>query len=147
MLQRTAQLWAGLRRVYFGEVEDPTDSNDDEPRPRTRQSVMDFKAEIADIRARIRRRAPRFPDDLNLPPPRLPRSFDDDPGDGPPSFLPILSASSETNDESMFEQTPSGVSSNGEEENTIGNDNSNLFDSEDSMKNGRMILVKSHPQT
>ncbi len=36
MMERTEELWAGLRRVYFGEVEDPTDSSDGQPKPRTR---------------------------------------------------------------------------------------------------------------
>ncbi len=117
-------------------MEDPTDSNDDEPKPRTRQSVMDFKADIAEIRARIRRRAPRFPDNLNLPPPHLPRQSDDDPGDGPPSLLPISSTPPENNDESMFEQTPSGDRSNGEDGNANGNENPNLVDLEDSQPNG-----------
>jgi hypothetical protein len=115
MLERTAQLWAGLRRVYFGEIEDPTDSNDDKPKPRTRQTVLDFKAEISETRARIRRRAPRLPDDLNLPPTVLPRPSDDDPGARPPSFIPDPSASPEEKDDRKFDQTSSMVSSNGED--------------------------------
>ena len=90
MLERTAQLWAGLRRVYFGEVEDPTDSSDGQPKSRTRQTVKDFKAEISETRDRIRRRAPRLPD--GLPPLFLARPPDDDPG-GPPPVLPTSSTS------------------------------------------------------
>jgi hypothetical protein len=66
MLRRTQELWAGLRRVYFGEVEDLSDSEDsrsDGPsrkKLRTRQSVTDFKEEIAEIRARIRARSLQF---------------------------------------------------------------------------------------
>jgi hypothetical protein len=48
--QRTDELWAGLRRVYFGEVEDPSDSEGKEPsakKPRTRENVAAFKREIA----------------------------------------------------------------------------------------------------
>ncbi len=71
LLRRTQELWAGLRRVYFGEVEDPSNS-DEEPnhgvwhhesrsdvrsrkKPRTHESVREFKQEIEDLRARIRR--------------------------------------------------------------------------------------------
>jgi hypothetical protein len=60
LLRRTQELWAGLRRVYFGEIEDLSDSDEsrsDGPsrkKPTTRQSTMDFKEEIGEIRARIR---------------------------------------------------------------------------------------------
>jgi hypothetical protein len=71
LLRRTQELWAGLRRVYFGEVEDPSDSDEsstDGPsrkKPRTRQSVLDFKADIEETRARIRGQPPSpVPDDF-----------------------------------------------------------------------------------
>jgi hypothetical protein len=69
LLQRTAELWAGLRRVYFGEVEDLSDSDDTAPspkRPRTRENVREFKREIDELRSHIRQEK-SVPDDLNVP--------------------------------------------------------------------------------
>jgi hypothetical protein len=84
LLRRTAELWAGLRRVYFGEFDDVIEEDDKEPsfkRQRTRQTMAEFKREISETRTRIRASGPRIPDDLNLPPPILPRNPDYDDGD------------------------------------------------------------------
>ncbi len=101
LLQRTEELWAGLRRVYFGEVEESSDPLNSEPIPRTRQSVMDFKAEIAETRARIRQQRPRVPEALNLPFPPSSRKPDDDPGDS--QLFPIFPGPTDDSDESMSE--------------------------------------------
>ena len=114
-------MWAGLRRVYFGEVEDSLDPDDTEPsskRPRTRENVVDFKREISDTLARIRRLDPIVPDDLNAPSPRLPPrqdDLDDDNGPGSVFFTPpsVQSVSSDSDGES-FEPAPVGDLSNGE---------------------------------
>jgi hypothetical protein len=110
LLRRTQELWAGLRRVYFGEVEDSSESDEgsnsgvwhhesrsdgaSRKKPRTRESVRDFKREIEEIRARIRRQDPPVPDDLHLPlppfPPRDPDDEDAPPHCTPPQFLDLL---------------------------------------------------------
>jgi hypothetical protein len=93
LLRRTAELWAGLRRVYFGEVEDPIESENVGPgvkRPRTRENVAEFKREIADTRARIRRLEPPVPDDLNVPTPFLPFLLDDSDDEEGPDVLSAL---------------------------------------------------------
>jgi hypothetical protein len=94
--QRTDELWAGLRRIYFGEVEDPLDSKDTESsakRPRTRENVAAFKREIADTRDRLRRFGPPVPDDLNLPPGHsLPRHWDEDDDADSNSSMVIVSS-------------------------------------------------------
>jgi hypothetical protein len=84
--QRIDELWAGLRRVYFGEVEDPDNLDDKEPsakKPRTRENVAAFKREIADTRERLRKFGPRLPDTFDPPilllPPRRDTDEDDDP--------------------------------------------------------------------
>jgi hypothetical protein len=108
LLRRTQELWAGLRRVYFGEVEDPSDSeeelkdgvwrqksNSDGPsrkKPRTREAVMDFKQEIEELRTRIRNQP--VPDDLHLPvPPPLHRDSDDQDGPSTSHTIPVLGLS------------------------------------------------------
>jgi hypothetical protein len=102
LMRRTADLWAGLRRVYFGEVEDPSDSEDSgQPsakKPRTQQAVKDFKREISETRARIRRLDPRVPPELDLPNPNVPRKRDDDHEDGAPPTIPILPSHSRASD-------------------------------------------------
>jgi hypothetical protein len=113
VLQRTAELWAGLRRVYFGEVEESSDPLNAEPIPRTRQSMLDFKAEIAETRARIRQRVPRAPDALNLPLPSSLRRPDDDPGDS--QVFPIFPGPPEDSDENLSESQLSDSHSNGED--------------------------------
>jgi hypothetical protein len=121
LLRRTEELWAGLRRVYFGEVEDPSGSDEDEPKPRTRQSVTDFKTEIAEIRAHIRQeRPPRVPDDLHVPIPPPMRRQDDDSDDEahPRPLFPIFPLPPGDTDEDMFGQTPAGDRPNGEDTDT-----------------------------
>ncbi len=121
LLRRTEELWAGLRRVYFGEVEDPLDPDDTEPsskRPRTRENVAAFKRELSDTLARIRRLEPSVPDDLNVPIPRLPPRHDDPDNDNgrgsvfvTPSSALLSSSDSDAED---FELAPFGDISNGE---------------------------------
>jgi hypothetical protein len=94
--KRTAELWAGLRRVYFGEVEDDPDLDDvlfpPEPsakKQRRRAAVAEFKRELVATRAWIRQEPLPVPDDLNTPnPPLLSRPADDDEDD--PPTLPLL---------------------------------------------------------
>ena len=93
LLRRTAALWAGLRRVYFGEVEDSVESEGREPsakKPRNRQTVADFKRDIRETQLRIRYFPPRVPDDLNIPFPPLPRRPDGDEDDGVSPSLTIF---------------------------------------------------------
>ncbi len=76
---RTAALWAGLRRVYFGEKE--TEPSRQAPEL-THEEVMDnLRREIAEIEERLRLR--RSPDSER---PILPLPRDDDSDDPPPSF-------------------------------------------------------------
>jgi hypothetical protein len=98
LLRRTAGLWVGLCRVYFGEVEDDPDLDDllfPEPsaksRSGARQSVAKFKR---DIQEWIRQELSQVHDDLNAAPPSLPfRPADDDDADDsalpPPLALPV----------------------------------------------------------
>jgi hypothetical protein len=108
LARRTAELWAGLRRVYYGEVEDSPDLDDllfpSEPsvkkqKRRTREAVMEFKRDIEETRAWIRQEPPPVPNDLNAPPPILPpRPADDDDDDSPLLPLPVLSVRVSPND-------------------------------------------------
>jgi hypothetical protein len=126
LMRRTAELWAGLRRVYFGEVEDPSDSEDTAPsakKPRTQQTVRDFKREIVETRARIRKLDPRVPADLDASNPFVPRKHDDDHEDGAPPSIPILpSRSSDTSRDEGFDEDLSSASSNGEDDDVLEDD-------------------------
>jgi hypothetical protein len=138
LLQRTQELWAGLRRVYFGEVEDPSDSDDDlnhgvwhhesrpdgrsRKKPRTRESVQEFKQEITDLRARIRRQDPPVPDDLNLPLRPL-RFRDPEDEDGPPlDTTPVFVGPAPCSDSEIFDSSLPGDDSNGEIDDDIDGD-------------------------
>jgi hypothetical protein len=130
LLRRTQELWAGLRRVYFGEVEDPSDSDEEfnhgvwhhesrsdgrsRKKPRTRDSVREFKQEITDLRARIRRQDPPVPDDLNLPLRPL-RFRDAEDEDGPPALntTPVFGPAS-FSDAAVFDSSLPGDDSSGE---------------------------------
>jgi hypothetical protein len=123
LLRRTEELWAGLHRVYFGEVEDPLVSDDSAPRskrPRTRENVAEFKREISDTIARIRRLPPLVPDDLHAPIPVVPsrqNDPDDDMGSGMTSALPPPASSFLRDDDGeVFEFPPVGGNSNGEDD-------------------------------
>ncbi len=92
-LRRTEALWAGLCRVYFGEIEDPDGSGDREPsakKPRNRQTVADFKRDVMETQLRIRHLSPRVPDDLNTPYSPPSRRPDGDDDDVPPSNRPVV---------------------------------------------------------
>ncbi len=118
LLRRTNELWAGLRRVYFGEVESPSDSDDAGPsakRPRTRENVAEFKREIAETLKRIRHFEPRVPDALDPPIQLLPhrRENDDDEDPDPLSVL-VLSAPEDYSTEFVSESSLPRDASNGE---------------------------------
>jgi hypothetical protein len=87
--RRTAELWAGLRRVYFGEAEGPAAESFifDQPsakRRRTQESTAEYRRELRNTLLRFRRSSP-VPDDLNAPPPPVLFPPDDDDDDEIPS--------------------------------------------------------------
>ncbi len=123
----TNELWAGLRRVYFGELEDEPGMkglNDAKGRPESpdsrkrwrQQAAREFKSEIEDTRARYRG---LVPDDLNCPPPFLICRPDDSSEDDDTEQIPDppLPDGDDTDDilQEEFEEPPAGSSSNGED--------------------------------
>ena len=82
MQNRTAALWEGLRRVYFGEKELEPSRDDLEL---SHEEVMDnLRREIAEVEERLRTRRPPPDSGRDIPP--LPRDHDDDEG-GPPRSI------------------------------------------------------------
>jgi hypothetical protein len=82
--RRTAELWAGLRRVYFGEDEGPGSGDfifdqSSAKRRRTQESDAEYRRELGNTLLRFRRPSP-VPEDLNAPSPPIlfPHSDDDD---------------------------------------------------------------------
>ena len=144
--------------MYFGEVEDPSDSDEFlEPsvkKPRTRQSVSDFKLEIAETRSRIRQLEPRLPDDFNVPSPVLPHRPDDSEDDddpritlGPQLFFPSRNGNVGNVTPGFFERPPSGGYSNGEDgldENTDHGSEMKIYDVAFGISGSRKIFLTSN---
>ncbi len=125
LMRRTNELWAGLRRVYFGEVEDPSDSDDSGPsakKPRTRENVAEFKREIAETLERIRHFEPRVPDALDPPIRLLPHRRDNDEDEDPDPLRVIVPSAPDDYlaDEFVSESSLPRDASNGELENGEG---------------------------
>ncbi len=97
--RRTAELWAGLRRVYFGEVEGPESEGflfdqSSAKRRLTQESEAEYRRELGNTLLRFRRPSP-LPEDLNAPPPPIPSPDSDDEEEAPASLSQsVLKASS-----------------------------------------------------
>jgi hypothetical protein len=98
-------------------VEDSFDVDESAPKKqRTQESVREFKQEIEETRARVRHFAPvplPVPDDLHVPIP-LVRPPDPDDDEEPPAVAAISFRDNSSDEDTVFDQSPSGARSNGE---------------------------------
>jgi hypothetical protein len=109
--ERTAALWAGLRRVYFAELE---------PEEGSLECPESSDPESARRRRRLPTRGPRVPDDLHHPGPGPP----DDPGDAPTGSSLLLGVVSSSDFEEDCEYPSGSGYSNGEDVDGNGDSNS-----------------------